>query len=305
MDDHNFPGSDPKMVEFSAEYRLLTMQNIADFSAFDPDFDAEFIEDWRLANNASIAVPTAEYRQDVGQGLTERVNQTMVLGRQAYRKCKYFVLKAYPNDRSMQNRFAFDNYLESSRSQSDMVFVLSELYTTASEPAIKAALLAKGYKQEDIDQLNTLGGQLDTYNAEQNVFIGDSPVATAARRATHGHTWSFVASVNAASKIVYMNNYVMLNRFLLPASAEPQEVLNFLGTVRDAEGNPIAGADIKIAALTLAHITDINGKYGFTELPAGTYMVDYAAPGFAPRSESVVVPATGSVTVDVQLSPLP
>lgn len=305
MEERDYGLSDPKMIEFMGTYRQLFLNHIAPFIELDGELDAPFEADWRDAINASIAVPTAEYRQDVGQGKTARVEQQMTLGRKAYRYIKYFVVKAYPTDISMQNRFSFDNYLGSSNSQAEMVIVLREIHTTASEPAIKAALFAKGYTQPKLDEINTICETLEAENIDQNTFLAESPVATKARRAIHNTTWSFGRRVNAASKIAFMDDLVMLNLFTLPVSSGAPETFNVLGTVVDSvTGNPIASVSVKIGSLSLVTTTDEFGKFGFTEMPLGVFNVDYTAPGYVPFNQEVTVTASGAVA-NATLTPAP
>lgn len=65
------------------------------------------------------------------------------------------------------------------------------------------------------------------------------------------------------------------------ASAEPSSIL---GVVKDAKGQPIRGADIRIEARngerSIRTIkTDVNGRYSSDNLPAGTYRVTLVVNG--------------------------
>jgi hypothetical protein len=80
------------------------------------------------------------------------------------------------------------------------------------------------------------------------------------------------------------------------------------GTVTDKSGAVVAGADVKLASRNtgLAREAKSNaaGQYRFELLPAGTYQVRVAVPGFATATfENVGVAVSQTTTVDVSLSP--
>ena len=63
------------------------------------------------------------------------------------------------------------------------------------------------------------------------------------------------------------------------------------GTVTDSDGNPIAGAVVKIAGHNqYSDVTDANGEYKFGGVPVGTWpKVVASAAGYEPHSEAVTV----------------
>ncbi|MCX7992605.1 MAG: carboxypeptidase regulatory-like domain-containing protein [Fimbriimonadales bacterium] len=80
------------------------------------------------------------------------------------------------------------------------------------------------------------------------------------------------------------------------------------GTVTDAgTGQPIANARVTAVAGTNTRAdvtTDANGQYTFT-VPAGEYVITAVAPGYAPESQTLNVPANQTTTLNFQLSLLP
>lgn len=93
---------------------------------------------------------------------------------------------------------------------------------------------------------------------------------------------------------------------VLSAAAAAQTTTSTLeGTVTDASGAVIPGADITVVGVTLASgrraVTDARGVYRVTALPAGTYTVTVAAPGLAASAASLDVPLNRVVTFDVTL----
>lgn len=80
------------------------------------------------------------------------------------------------------------------------------------------------------------------------------------------------------------------------------------GTVRDSAGAPIANAQVMLAELGHAQVTDARGRFVFASIPRqGTYHLDARHVGFAPQHVTVSVPASGDpvdVTIVLRASPL-
>jgi hypothetical protein len=77
------------------------------------------------------------------------------------------------------------------------------------------------------------------------------------------------------------------------------------GTVQDPNGAVIAGATVKATGTTLATersaVTDSNGFYRLSALPAGTYTLAVSQTGFATTTTSVELTLNRTVTLDLQL----
>jgi len=91
-----------------------------------------------------------------------------------------------------------------------------------------------------------------------------------------------------------------------PATTEVGQGYAIQGRVIDENGNPVANAKVTAEQTTRAEfwtVTDAQGNYEITGLPAGTYDVSIAAPGCAPvLISSVSLSATSSdVTVSSRL----
>lgn len=93
---------------------------------------------------------------------------------------------------------------------------------------------------------------------------------------------------------------------LLSSIATAQTTTSTLeGTVRDANGAVIAGAEVKASGQTLASersaMTDAEGVYRLTALPAGTYTLTISQKGFATSTSNIELTLNRVVTFDVQL----
>jgi hypothetical protein len=77
------------------------------------------------------------------------------------------------------------------------------------------------------------------------------------------------------------------------------------GTVTDANGGLIAGAEVKASGTPLASERSVTanaeGFYRLTALPAGTYTVTVSHTGFATSTSNIELPLNRVVTLDIQL----
>ena len=295
---------DMLMIQFAKNYRALFLEYQTDFTDEDADFGGTFPDDWDTAIQASESAGTAETRDDVLQQETADVEAQMTAGRKKYNQAKYYIKKAFRNKPKVQNEFGLDDYNQVRASQPGMILFLKKLYNL-SENKYKTELLAAGYTEAKITEIDTIKKALDTQNIEQDLFAAKEPVDTEARIKKHNTTWGFVQKVNDLSKVIYYDpdNVVKLNLFLLPRSEEPdQDIFNLVGTASDsATAAPLPDVNCIIESLNIFRTTDSNGQYGYGNLPPGTYTVKFVKEGYVMQELQVTVPASGQVVLDVQL----
>lgn len=85
-----------------------------------------------------------------------------------------------------------------------------------------------------------------------------------------------------------------------PAKAQDGSVT---GVVRDAAtGQPIAGAQVTIAALNIGRVANNVGRYLLPGVPAGTHTVSVSYIGYGPEEAEVTVPSGGVATTDFSMN---
>jgi tetratricopeptide (TPR) repeat protein len=94
----------------------------------------------------------------------------------------------------------------------------------------------------------------------------------------------------------------------LPLSLQSQEAASLRGTVRDAQGNPVPGAAVRLqvkdAAQTQTTHTDAQGNYLFSDLHGGVYVLRAAMAGYRDAEiPSLFLAATEAKSVDIILLP--
>lgn len=110
----------------------------------------------------------------------------------------------------------------------------------------------------------------------------------------------FVYSVPMRQTIPYL-----LTLFLIVCTASAayaQDTGAIEGTIIDGvEEEPLPGVQVVLSDLSLGAITDADGAYTITDVPAGTYTVEARFVGFRTGSQEVTVEAGETVTADFSL----
>ena len=90
---------------------------------------------------------------------------------------------------------------------------------------------------------------------------------------------------------------------LFVAGALAAHAGDITGVVMDKELNePLMGASIRIAGTRLGTTADIDGKFRLRNLKKGTYTIEVSYVSFFPQKMTLQVPATGEVSVTVEMT---
>jgi outer membrane receptor protein involved in Fe transport len=83
--------------------------------------------------------------------------------------------------------------------------------------------------------------------------------------------------------------------------AAAQSALSLSGSLKDNNGHPVTGASVTITGpVKMAVVSDDSGRYSFSNIPPGDYVVDISAQGFARHTTKVAL-SPASNTLDVIL----
>jgi len=107
-------------------------------------------------------------------------------------------------------------------------------------------------------------------------------------------------------KTILMVCWVGLMCLLFSSVVVAQTTSNIQGTVKDAKGAVVAGAEIKVTSTALSvertATSDGDGFFRLAALPAGTYLIIASAPNFAnSRLENVELTLNRTLTLEVEL----
>lgn len=217
----NYSMADDDMFEFTNTMLGLFTGDKAAFIAYDPDFADPFGQNWQDAIKAAEAVPKDEAVVDEQTGITDLVEETMDQCRHKFQSSKFFIEKAYPNNRPVQNEFGYDNYLKARKSQTGMIGFMENFHRVAEK--YKEQLIAKNYTQAMIDEIKTLRKKLHTTNEKQEAFKKGRPVLTQDRIILLNKPWDTAVLVHKAAQNIFHDDAAKYAQYKLPATETAEE----------------------------------------------------------------------------------
>ncbi len=108
--------------------------------------------------------------------------------RKYYQEVKFFVLKTFPDDISIQNEFGLSTYDEIRKQTKSSVY--ARCLNVAGKYAAKLA--AKNFDAASIADINILADALEQANLDQNISIKGRLAITSNRIAAYNKVWATV-----------------------------------------------------------------------------------------------------------------
>lgn len=209
----NYKFTDGEMFEKANVIKTCFTADITDFSNFDKDLDQAYLD------NLTATILNAEKVSQDNQIIDQLVQKTDLVEkllddcRIAAQGSKYFIEKAFPNNKSKWNEFGYNDYNEARRSQLKMIQYMNVLYKVTNSN--KDALLAAGYDQTKIDELNTLANQLNVANTDQQVFMKERARLTNQRVELMNEVWIIIQNICKVGKIIYVDDYSRYQQYVI------------------------------------------------------------------------------------------
>ncbi|MFN8281964.1 MAG: hypothetical protein U0U67_02055 [Chitinophagales bacterium] len=239
-----YSGSDASMIaEANTNYGLLTA-DLAHFTAFDTTMTVAFLADYLEAITKAETVLSDAVIIDQMAGKTRAVSITMDKARSKYMDMKFYFMKAFANDITVQNEFGVNDYPLARRNTDEMINFLEGMYYVSLK--YKPQLLAIGCPSASIDEIDTIRLELKTGNFSQDMFIKGRPVLTSDRIVLLNNCFSYMTLVNAAAQRVFKDNYAKKNQYVYnpsPADNGGGSDDEFIGTVNPGAVKTITTID--------------------------------------------------------------
>ena len=192
---------------------------------------------------------------------------------------------AYPTDAARERVFGQQYWADARDNTLKLQEALELAHAKADSASYKPDLLAKGYTQIEIDQLDTLATDLQTKNGLQEAMKMGRHVTKADRIALLNVVWEHMRTINVCASVVWAADAERMEQYqLYPSSSSgggdddgPMEEVNISGTVRDANTTfPLENVEVTIyesaegpGAEDPTTFTDAGGNYSFNfpEIP--------------------------------------
>ena len=201
-------------VHFSRLMHKHFTERLADFMAFDSSLNATWAANWQAANRAVELQPSDETILDQMRQRTHTLSDKEKECMKAAIDLKYYVGKAFPDDKIAAGEFGYKTLYKASGSTPHLVLWMKVAHNRADK--YKTELMAEGMTQAAIDQLLTLAQELESVDMDQEIFMRERPQATRTRHQVYNDMWRFVTQTAAAANRVYADDKVQKEIFELP-----------------------------------------------------------------------------------------
>jgi hypothetical protein len=212
FNDRPYRITDGAAVTHSAMRQVLFLDHMADFVAFDPDFDTPFAQKWKDAINLALEQPTDETTMDQQSIHTAEVNIAIKQARSTMADLRFFAQKAF-GTKGLYKVFNFKLHDRMTRQPANYVIYLRVQHALAVEFATQ--LTTKGMTPAQIAAIATAADLLQTAEVAQEKFKRTRLHLTLIRKDVMARMYSFDQSVNRAAEVIYAEDEVKRGLFRL------------------------------------------------------------------------------------------
>lgn len=271
-------GDDP-MLERAEVFHDHLNGELANFTARFPWLDGAWLMAFQADITAADAFPKDESVILDIKILTGDVTASMQQGYAALQTLGGYARLAYPTDPARERVFGQQYWAGAKESTLKLQEALELAYTKANNPVYNAELLAKGYTQPEIDQLDTLAEDLQTKNGLQEALKVGRHVTKADRIALLNIVWEHMRTINTCASVVWAADADRFDQYkLYPSSGSgnggdtPTNEVNISGTITDAGTTfPLENVEVTLYPTTTGPgaedpttFTDAEGNFAFT-----------------------------------------
>lgn len=304
---------DLDMLELAQVFHGNFLIDQAAFVAAFPILDDPFAANFQTAIDAADAIPSGAEVDSLIAIVTEELNAKMPLARAALQKLFTYADLTW-NSSAKTNSFGKNRYEKARNSQVRIKELLELAHRQAEVVANKAALIASGYLQVDIDALETLMHEIDTLNSQQELELSNRGTQTEVRVTAMNAVWEFMRQINKTSKVVFVDSPAKLDLYLLypTSSSSLPKVQNLEATV-DAgppqmaalTWDPVVGAPEYQVFMSQVAVGQPAGEYDWV---AGTILTNWNQPivdgfRFWFKVRAINDPTTGAYSDAVYVEP--
>ncbi|MGE0637006.1 MAG: hypothetical protein AB7G44_05150 [Bacteroidia bacterium] len=246
----NYNKADTLMLQQAAViYSLLfgtdgTDGDLPAFTTEFPEFTAIWLAAFLTAIDAADDTPGDDEVVTDQQLATLEVDTIMALARKRMVRLYRYADLTYPNNPLARDIFGYQVFVKKRYNQTKLKEAMQVAYSKANAAPYNAALIAKGFIQTRIDELNTIAQSLETSDIIQEVKKTERPEITQDRIEKHNAVWGIWETISKASKVVYEDNYAKQQQYLLYPEAGNDSGSTTSGTLTSGENKVVFSGSV-------------------------------------------------------------
>ena len=189
-----------------------------------PQFADPFAADWATSTATARSISPDYVSVSKQSGETEALMKLMENGRNCYQTLILYTQLAFPDNVAMLRIMGKSQYDSARTNQLKLPVLLKTAYSQASLPENKQALMMQGMKESEIESLLTLAESITNQeivqqNAKQGRTLDANKRITAVNL-----VWSKMSLVCQCAKLLFQNDALRYNLFLLSDSVTPAPI---------------------------------------------------------------------------------
>ncbi len=189
-----------------------------------PQFADPFAADWATSTATARSISPDYVSVSKQSGETEALMKLMENGRNCYQTLILYTQLAFPDNVAMLRIMGQSQYDSARTNQLKLPVLLKTAYSQASLPENKQALMMQGMKESEIESLLTLAESITNQeivqqNAKQGRTLDANKRITAVNL-----VWSKMSLVCQCAKLLFQNDALRYNLFLLSDSVTPAPI---------------------------------------------------------------------------------
>jgi len=201
--ERKFTGTDDSMLERAEVFYDQLNGELVDFTARFPWLDGAWLTAFQNDIDAADAFPKDDSIILDIKVLTGDVTGAMQQGYAALQTLGGYAKLAWPTDVARQRVFGQQHWKKAYFSTLKLQEALELAHEKAENAAYKAALLAKGYTQPEIDMLETLSDEIKLKNRLQEAAKAGRKVSVHDRIALLNVVWEHMLTINTCASVVW------------------------------------------------------------------------------------------------------
>ena len=235
MNTRIFNFSEPVLLEHAGEIGEYLIEDLPQYTAFDPDLNEEKRQNLLDYTNKALGLGTDSTQVGILEGKTATMKSVMQTCFKRVETLRYFVNKKFGGNEVMVRQFKFNEYNKARKSQTKLIVYMYELAKIAGN--FRTDLVSAGMKEDDIAAIQTAAEALNQANTTQETGKGERVMSTSERNALLNDIYSLLMDFNRASKIVFADDPIRRERYVMPYTNSGIEETAEVEQTSDTETN--------------------------------------------------------------------